>query len=48
MRKNPFEEALFKCEDERFELDIMIETAYFTLKLMENAHNEMKLLHPDQ
>lgn len=38
MRKNAYEEALFKCEDERFELDIMIETADYTLRLMEAAH----------
>ena len=26
MRKNQYEEALFRCEDDRFELDMVIET----------------------
>ena len=26
MRKNQYEEALFRCEDDRFELDMVIES----------------------
>jgi hypothetical protein len=32
MRKNQYEEALFRCEDDRFELDMCIETNASTLK----------------
>jgi paired amphipathic helix protein Sin3a len=32
MRKNQYEEALFRCEDDRFELDMCIETNSSTLR----------------
>lgn len=32
MRKNQYEEALFRCEDDRFELDMCIETNTSTLR----------------
>jgi hypothetical protein len=32
MRKNQYEEALFRCEDDRFELDMCIETNASTLR----------------
>jgi histone deacetylase complex regulatory component SIN3 len=32
MRKNQYEEALFRCEDDRYELDMCIETNSSTIK----------------
>lgn len=47
-RKNAFEDALFKCEDERFELDMTTENACYTLKLLEKANEEVNKLAPEQ
>ena len=47
-RKNAFEDALFKCEDERFELDMATENACYTLKLLEKAYEEANKLTPEQ
>nr|XP_043639011.1 paired amphipathic helix protein Sin3-like 3 isoform X2 [Erigeron canadensis] len=35
MRKNQYEESLFRCEDDRFELDMLIETVNVTAKRVE-------------
>ena len=35
MRRNVFEDALFKCEDERFEIDIAINNFSTTIKFLE-------------
>ncbi|XP_024381894.1 paired amphipathic helix protein Sin3-like 3 isoform X2 [Physcomitrium patens] len=34
MRKNPYEESLFRCEDDRFELDMLLEGTAMTAKLV--------------
>jgi paired amphipathic helix protein Sin3a len=34
MRKNQYEEALFRCEDDRFELDMAIETSLSAIRAM--------------
>ena len=34
MRKNQYEEALFRCEDDRFELDMVIERNTSTMRAM--------------
>lgn len=47
-RKNIFEDALFKCEDERFELDMATENSCYTLRLLEKALEEASLLSPEQ
>lgn len=47
-RKNAFEDALFKCEDERFEQDMATESAAFTLRLLERAFDEANSLTPEQ
>ncbi|CAG9310396.1 unnamed protein product [Blepharisma stoltei] len=47
-RKNVFEDALFKCEDERYELDMTIESAMSTLRLLEKAEEKMNSLSPEQ
>jgi paired amphipathic helix protein Sin3a len=35
LRKNQYEEMLFKCEDDRFELDLVIELNASTVKALE-------------
>lgn len=35
MRKNQYEEALFRCEDDRFELDMVIECNASAIRAME-------------
>ncbi|CAI5709593.1 unnamed protein product [Hyaloperonospora brassicae] len=44
MRKNQYEEALFKCEDERFEIDMVIETNASTISVLEPLANEIEVL----
>ena len=41
MRKNQYEEALFKCEDERFEIDMVIDSNMCTIKLLEPIAEEI-------
>ncbi|XP_050383632.1 paired amphipathic helix protein Sin3-like 2 [Argentina anserina] len=46
MRKNQYEESLFRCEDDRFELDMLLESVSSTCKRAEellNSMNENKL-----
>lgn len=40
MRKNNYEEALFKIEDEKFDFDTKAVKVRFALKLVENHENE--------
>ena len=47
-RKNMFEDALFKCEDERYETDMNIETTAYTLELLMEAKNKAFELPLDQ
>ena len=47
-RKNAFEDALFRCEDERFELDMATENARYTLMLLEKAYEDACSLTPEQ
>ncbi|KAK4771759.1 hypothetical protein SAY86_013534 [Trapa natans] len=45
MRRNQYEESLFRCEDDRFELDMLIESVISTCKRVEellNCSNENK------
>lgn len=44
MRKNQYEEALFKCEDERFEIDMVIEANTSTISLLEPLAREIDVL----
>ncbi|XP_024185747.1 paired amphipathic helix protein Sin3-like 2 isoform X3 [Rosa chinensis] len=46
MRRNQYEESLFRCEDDRFELDMLLESVSSTSKRAEellNSMNENKL-----
>lgn len=44
MRKNQHEEILFRCEDERFEIDMVIDSNACTLKRLEPIAEEIALL----
>ncbi|KAK8486118.1 hypothetical protein V6N12_010322 [Hibiscus sabdariffa] len=51
MRKNQYEEILFRCEDERFELDMLLESVKGTAKKVEGLlekinHNTIKTDRP--
>ncbi|XP_071735041.1 paired amphipathic helix protein Sin3-like 2 isoform X1 [Rutidosis leptorrhynchoides] len=39
MRKNQYEESLFRCEDDRFELDMLLESVISTTKRAEELQN---------
>ncbi len=41
MRKNQFEEALFKCEDDRFEVDALIDSNAGTIRILEPIAEEI-------
>lgn len=42
MRKSPQEEVLFTCEDEMFEMDLLLERAKSTIKCVEEMLLEME------
>lgn len=44
MRKNQYEEALFRSEDERFEIDMIIDSNMCTIRLLEPIAEEMSKL----
>ncbi|KAM7468597.1 hypothetical protein LguiB_016159 [Lonicera macranthoides] len=41
MRKNQYEESLFRCEDDRFELDMLLESVNATTKRVEELLDKM-------
>ncbi|KAK1440829.1 hypothetical protein QVD17_06661 [Tagetes erecta] len=41
MRKNQYEESLFRCEDDRFELDMLLESVGSTIKRAEELLNRI-------
>lgn len=41
MRKNQYEESLFRCEDDRFELDMLLETTAVTTQRIEELLQKM-------
>lgn len=44
MRKNQFEDNLFRCEDDRYELDMLIETTKSTVTRLESVHSSVSRL----
>lgn len=44
MRKNAFEEALFVCEDERYEVDMVIDNNASTIRILEPLAEEIETL----
>jgi len=47
-RKNIYEENLFKCEDERFELDMVIENNASAIRILEPLEKDIQIMTPDQ
>ncbi|XP_076894723.1 paired amphipathic helix protein Sin3-like 2 [Bidens hawaiensis] len=49
MRRNQYEESLFRCEDDRFELDMLLESVKSTAKRAEELLNNInnKTINPD-
>ncbi|OEL14399.1 Paired amphipathic helix protein Sin3-like 3, partial [Dichanthelium oligosanthes] len=49
MRKNQYEESLFRCEDDRFELDMLLESVNVAIKRVEELIEKMEYrsLKPD-
>lgn len=43
MRRNQYEEALFKCEDERYEVDMAIDSNHSTIRVLEHVEHELVL-----
>ena len=41
MRKNQHEEQLFKCEDDRYELDMAIDSTGSTIRVLEPLAEEV-------
>ena len=44
MRRNTYEETLFKCEDERFEIDMVIDSNASTIRVLEPLAEEIAAL----
>lgn len=44
MRRNQYEEALFRCEDERFEIDMVIDSNTATIRVLEPLAEEIAAL----
>ncbi|KAL6865182.1 hypothetical protein ACP4OV_016333 [Aristida adscensionis] len=42
MRKNQYEESLFRCEDDRFELDMLLESVNWAIKRVEELVDKMQ------
>ena len=48
MRKNQYEEALFRCEDDRFELDMVLETTEVTICALEPIVEKLNAMSSDE
>ena len=47
-QKNPHEEFLFKCEDERYELDMVIDANISTIHVLESLSTKLSSLSPSK
>lgn len=47
-RKTQYEECIYRCEDERFELDVVIETNSATIRVLEGVQKKMSKMTPDE
>lgn len=47
-KKNQHEELLFRTEDERFELDVILETNMSTIRLFESLQKKMSRMSPEE
>eukprot|EP00245_Coleochaete_scutata_P002928 TRINITY_DN14179_c0_g1_i2.p1 TRINITY_DN14179_c0_g1~~TRINITY_DN14179_c0_g1_i2.p1 ORF type:complete len:1452 (-),score=385.29 TRINITY_DN14179_c0_g1_i2:688-5043(-) len=48
MRKNQYEESLFRCEDDRFELDMLLESTAVTAKKLAELVERVKAMNAEQ
>lgn len=48
MRKNQYEEALFRAEDDRFELDMAIECVTSTVKRLQPLAEQLETMGPEE
>lgn len=46
-RKTQYEEHMYRCEDERFELDVVIETNASTIRVLEGVQKKMNRMNPE-
>ncbi|XP_078525479.1 paired amphipathic helix protein Sin3b [Lissotriton helveticus] len=46
-KKTPYEEQLHRCEDERFELDVVLETNLATIRVLESVQKKISRLSPE-
>uniref|UniRef100_A0A6B2EGL1 Paired amphipathic helix protein Sin3a n=1 Tax=Phlebotomus kandelakii TaxID=1109342 RepID=A0A6B2EGL1_9DIPT len=47
-RKTQYEEMIYRCEDERFELDVVIETNSATIRVLEGVQKKLSRMSPDE
>ncbi|XP_065075745.1 paired amphipathic helix protein Sin3a isoform X2 [Ochlerotatus camptorhynchus] len=47
-RKTQYEEFIYRCEDERFELDVVIETNSATIRVLEGVQKKLSRMSPDE
>lgn len=48
IRKTQYEEFIYRCEDERFELDGVIETNASTIRVLEGVHKKMSRMSQEE
>uniref|UniRef100_A0A8C0X4J4 Histone deacetylase interacting domain-containing protein n=1 Tax=Castor canadensis TaxID=51338 RepID=A0A8C0X4J4_CASCN len=47
-KKTPYEEQLHRCEDERFELDVVLETNLATIRVLESVQKKLSRMAPEE
>lgn len=47
-KKNPYEDTLFRAEDERYEMDRIIEINATTIRNFENVHKKIQAMNPEE
>ncbi|XP_045483344.1 paired amphipathic helix protein Sin3b [Harmonia axyridis] len=47
-RKTQYEEYMYRCEDERFEMDVVIETNASTIRVLENVQKKISRMKPEE
>ncbi|XP_046399694.1 paired amphipathic helix protein Sin3a [Ischnura elegans] len=47
-RKTQYEEYIYRCEDERFELDVVIETNANTIRVLEGVQKKISRMSPEE
>lgn len=48
MRRNQYEEALFRCEDDRFEVDVILETTRSAIAQLHLLQDELETLQEEE